>query len=128
MKKIIFILILVFAFVNCDAQLTQKDFKLSLDNHFVGDDSLSHRITKEKLLKSKRLVPNFNWATIKSFSLYVSPSCSIVNTCKGELICKEMLPILQRLTPNSFVTFEAIVINKQGKEVPWSGFTLKIVE
>ncbi len=126
MKKLNLIIIAFFSCINCYAQLTQNDFKLSLDNHYVGDNSLSHRITKEKLLKSKKLIPNFGWAKIKSFTVYFSPGCNNVNSCKGDLICKEIVSYFEMLTPNSVVSFEAIVVNKQGKEVPFTGFSLII--
>jgi hypothetical protein len=129
MKKIKLFVALFYIIINCNAQLTPNDFKLSLDNYIINGDSTYYTITKKQLLDAKRLIPNFNWATIKHISVYISNSCTMFGTPEASVNdLGKLKNIFTRIVPGSYLTFDVKVVNKKNKEVSWSLLSFKVID
>jgi hypothetical protein len=111
------------------AQLTEKDFKLCLDQLGCSDSVL--KISKADLLKANKITPNFSWLTIKSLTIYVgqgnyTSEVMIINI-KGDTINNQARYVFQKLKTGGFVTFEVEGYNKTNQRVPWSSLTVRIL-
>lgn len=125
-------LILLFSFSThtAQSQLTIKDFKLCLDN-IKCTDSVLH-VTKDELLKSKKIIPNYSWFTIESATVYIgegnyTSEMMVVNLPNNEFTA-ECRKKFERLRPGGIVTIEVRGRNKQNMQVDWGTLSIKIIE
>jgi hypothetical protein len=128
-KMIMCILLLSLASHTAQAQLTTKDFKLCLDNVRCTDSVLC--ITKEELLKSKKIMPNHAWFTIESATVYIgegnyTSEIKAINLPKNEFTA-ESRKLFERLQPGNRITIEVKGHNKQNMPVDWGFLSIKIV-
>ena len=129
-KNIIVIISLLTFSESGYSQLSVKDFKLCLDNAKCIDTVLL--ITKDQLMKSKKIIPNFSWFTIASSVIYIgegnyTSEMTVVNM-PGDSISDEARRKFERLRPGMHVTIDVKGYNKQKIEVQWGLLTMKIVE
>lgn len=129
--KLSFLIIisLLFSLNSSYAQLTEKDFKLCLDQLGCSDSVL--KISTADLLKANKITPNFSWLTIKSLTIYVgqgnyTSEVMIINI-KGDTINNQARYVFQKLKTGGFVTFEVEGYNKTNQRVPWSSLTVRIL-
>lgn len=131
MNKVLKLIVLSLLFVDtAQSQLTVKDFKLCLDNVPCSDSVLM--ITKEQLLKSKKIIPNYSWFIIESATVYIgegnfTSEIFTVNLPKNEFTagCKEYF---ERLRPGEIVTIEVKGHNKQNLPVEWGVLSIRVVD
>lgn len=131
MNKILKIIILFFFVSNtAQSQLTIKDFKLCLDNVKCADTILL--ITKEDLLKSKKIIPNYSWFTIESATVYIGEgnytSEMIIVNLPANGFTDESRKKFERLRPGVTVTIEVKGHNKQNVQVDWGTLFIKIID
>lgn len=112
------------------SQLTVKDFKLCLDNVPCSDSVLL--ITKEQLLKSKKIIPNYSWFTIESATVYIgegnfTSEIFTVNLPKNEFTA-ECRKVFERLDTGRLVTIEVRGHNKQNLPVAWGTLSIRVVD
>jgi hypothetical protein len=126
-KLLPLIIIFFFASSIAHAQLTIKDFKLCLDNVSCTDSILL--ITKEEILKSKKIVPNYSWFTIDSAWMYFGSYSNDVLTVAlpHDEFTKASRIYFERLQPGSIITIEVKGHNRQNKSVDWGTLSIRII-
>lgn len=112
------------------SQLTIKDFKLCLDNIKCTDSVLL--ITKDELLKSKKITPNYSWFTIESATVYIgegnyTSEMIVINLSNNEFTF-ESRKKFERLRPGGIVTIEVKGHNKQNMQIDWGTLSIKIID
>jgi hypothetical protein len=108
---------------------TKEHFFLSVDDYVINDTIHTLVLTKDQVLKLKKVHTNFSWAHVKSFTVYFSSlnsSDALPTICNGDVICEEMKKLYKYVGENSVLTFVAKVENNQGKEVEWGSFSIVI--
>ena len=130
LKYIVVILGLLTYAAPANAQVSVKDFKLCLDNIKCTDTVLL--ITKDQLIKSRKIIPNFHWFTITSAVIYIGEgnyTSEITQiTIPGDSITDEARRKFKQLKPGMRVTIGVTGHNKQHTKVPWGVLSMKIVE
>ncbi len=128
----IFKLIILFSLVSNTAksQFTIKDFELCLDNVKSEDSILL--LTKEELLKSKKIIPNYSWFTIESVVVYIGEgnytSEIMVVNLPNNVFTDESRKKFERLLPGEILTIEVKGHNKQNVQVDWGTLFIKIID
>ncbi|MDB5200969.1 MAG: hypothetical protein JWQ27_378 [Ferruginibacter sp.] len=130
MQKLIFLIVYFIISYSAQAQLTLKDFKLCLDNAKCTDTVLL--MTKDELLSSKQIIPNYSWFTIDSAVVYVgegnySSEMIIVNLPTSQFN-GETRKIFKRLKSGDSVAVAVRGHNKQNSPVDWGTLFIKIIE
>ena len=120
----------IFYGYSSSCQLTTKDFKLCLDNVTCSDTILL--ITKDQILKSSTIIPNFAWFTIESATVYVgegnyTSEMQIINL-PGNKFNNETKKIFDRLIPGTPITIEVYGHNKQNTQVKWGTLSIRIIK
>jgi len=85
-------------------------------------------ITKDQLLKSKKIIPNFSWFSITSSVIYIGSGDMLIIQLKDDIISDEARKKFERLRPGMYVTIEVKGHNKHNIVVPWGSLIMKIVE
>jgi hypothetical protein len=123
--------ILLFSLVTNTAksQLSVKDFKLCLDNIKCTDSILL--VTKEELLKSKKIIPNYSWFTIESATVYIgegnfTSEMMVINLPTNKFTAESRRKF-ERLAPGGIVTIEVKGHNKQNVKIDWGLLSIKII-
>ncbi|MBS1511405.1 MAG: hypothetical protein JST86_11230 [Bacteroidetes bacterium] len=130
-KSICIFLALILVFGGAKSQLTTENFKLCLDNISCADSSFIH-ITKEQLLKSKKIIPNYSWFIIDSTIIYIGrgnyTSEIISAILPKDEFTKESSKLFERLQTGSFLTITVTGHNKQHTPVEWGMLSIEIVD
>lgn len=112
-----------------NAQLTEKDFKLCLDQLGCSDSVL--KISKADLLKAHKITPNYSWLKIKSLTIYIGEgnynSEIMTINVKGDTINNQARFVFKKIKTGEIITFEIEGYNKINQRVPWSSLTLRIL-
>jgi hypothetical protein len=128
MNKISLIILLTISLQSFSQGYTKKDFKLLLDNYIMNDSTKSLKLTRNQLLNAKQLHTNMTWAKIQSFIVYTGGTEVETRSCNGAELCKTLKEQFNRVGKGYTVTFEAKVVNPQGKNVEWNDLSIVIVE
>lgn len=127
--SIVFYLVLIIPKTSA-AQITEKDFKLCIDNIGCSDSTL--KISKQQLLNAKKVTPNFPWLTIKSLIISIGEgnytSEMLVTLVKGDTINEEVLNKFKLIQTGGLVTIEVEGYNKNNGRIPWASMFLRIIQ
>jgi hypothetical protein len=130
MNKMLKLILFSFFTHTAQSQLTVKDFKLCLDSIKCTDSVLL--ITKDELLKSKKITPNYSWFTIESATVYIgqgnfTSEIIIVNLPNNEFT-PESRKKFERLKSGGVITIEVKGHNKQNVPTDWGTLSIKIID
>lgn len=122
------LLFLIIALKSTSQELSIKDCKLTFDNRPANSTLII--ITKEELLKVKRLRTNYSWAKIESYIAFPSGCFGGFESkgiqCNSDTISSDLKSIFELMPKNGIIEFDVIVKNRIGVEIPWQKLGVKI--